>query len=100
MVGAVNSHLMMYVQLYICLNFVLIRNCLHLTGRDFGLSTVAVVGGMDITKQALQLLKNPHIIIATLGRLVDHLKRLKGFSLSSIQYLVSSFSYLLHSCLC
>ncbi|KAA0188415.1 hypothetical protein HAZT_HAZT003606 [Hyalella azteca] len=43
---------------------------------DLGLST------------ALMLLKNPHIIVATLGRIVDHLKHLKGFSLSSIKYLV------------
>ncbi|KAF2365802.1 DEAD/DEAH box helicase domain [Trinorchestia longiramus] len=57
-------------------------------GRDFGLSCMAVVGGIDMTQQALMLLKNPHIIVATLGRIVDHLKHLKGFSLSSIKYLV------------
>ncbi|XP_018024200.1 probable ATP-dependent RNA helicase DDX47 [Hyalella azteca] len=57
-------------------------------GREFGLSCLAVVGGIDMTQQALMLLKNPHIIVATLGRIVDHLKHLKGFSLSSIKYLV------------
>lgn len=38
--------------------------------------------------QGLQLAKKPHIIIATPGRLVDHLENLKGFNLKAIKYLV------------
>jgi len=47
-----------------------------------------VVGGMDMVAQGLQLAKKPHIIIATPGRLVDHLENMKGFNLKAIKYLV------------
>lgn len=39
--------------------------------------------------QALILAKKPHIIIATPGRLVDHLENTKGFNLRALKYLVS-----------
>ena len=39
-------------------------------------------------KQALALAKKPHVVIATPGRLVDHLENTKGFSLRSVKYLV------------
>lgn len=38
--------------------------------------------------QAIALGKKPHIIVATPGRLVDHLEKTKGFSLRSLKYLV------------
>lgn len=38
--------------------------------------------------QALALAKKPHVIIATPGRLVDHLENTKGFNLKSLKYLV------------
>lgn len=42
-----------------------------------------------MVEQAVALGKLPHIIIATPGRLLDHLKSTKGFSLKkSLRYLV------------
>lgn len=38
--------------------------------------------------QAIALGKKPHIIVATPGRLVDHLEKTKGFSLRTLKYLV------------
>jgi ATP-dependent RNA helicase DDX47/RRP3 len=38
--------------------------------------------------QALMLAKKPHIIVATPGRLVDHLENTKGFNLRSLKFLV------------
>lgn len=38
--------------------------------------------------QALALAKKPHIVVATPGRLVDHLENTKGFNFRSLQYLV------------
>jgi ATP-dependent RNA helicase DDX47/RRP3 len=43
---------------------------------------------MDMITQSLSLAKKPHIIIATPGRLVDHLENTKGFNLKSLKYLV------------
>jgi len=48
-----------------------------------------IVGGLDMVTQALALAKKPHVIVATPGRLVDHLENTKGFSLRSLKFLVS-----------
>ncbi|RFU27436.1 hypothetical protein B7463_g8906, partial [Scytalidium lignicola] len=47
-----------------------------------------IVGGMDMVSQAIALGKKPHIVVATPGRLLDHLENTKGFSLRSLKYLV------------
>lgn len=43
---------------------------------------------MDMVSQAVILGKKPHVIIATPGRLVDHLENTKGFNLKALKYLV------------
>lgn len=43
---------------------------------------------MDMMTQALSLAKKPHIVIATPGRLIDHLENTKGFSLRALKFLV------------
>lgn len=53
-----------------------------------GVRCVVVVGGVDKAVQALQLAKRPHIVVATPGRLQDHLETTKGFNLRTIRYLV------------
>lgn len=57
-------------------------------GASIGVKCAVIVGGMDMVTQALMLAKKPHIIIATPGRLVDHLQNTKGFSLKSLRFLV------------
>jgi ATP-dependent RNA helicase DDX47/RRP3 len=47
-----------------------------------------IVGGMDMTPQQIALAKKPHIVVATPGRLMDHLENTKGFSLRNLKYLV------------
>ncbi|KLJ06595.1 hypothetical protein EMPG_17896, partial [Blastomyces silverae] len=47
-----------------------------------------IVGGMDMVPQAIALGKKPHVIVATPGRLLDHLENTKGFSLRNLKYLV------------
>lgn len=47
-----------------------------------------LVGGMDMVSQAIALGKKPHIVVATPGRLLDHLENTKGFSLRALKYLV------------
>ena len=43
-------------------------------GDGVSLRQAVVVGGMDMMRQALELQKRPHVVIATPGRLVDHLR--------------------------
>ena len=57
-------------------------------GASISLQTCVLVGGLDMVTQALSLSKKPHVIIATPGRLVDHLQNTKGFHLKSIRFLI------------
>lgn len=57
-------------------------------GSGIGVKTAVVVGGVDMMSQAVALARKPHVVVATPGRLVDHLENTKGFSLRSIKYLV------------
>ncbi|SAL95415.1 hypothetical protein [Absidia glauca] len=58
-------------------------------GKGIGLKECVVVGGMDMMTQALELAKRPHVIIATPGRLRDHLRSSSGaVDLSRVKYLV------------
>ncbi|XP_068098790.1 probable ATP-dependent RNA helicase DDX47 [Hyperolius riggenbachi] len=57
-------------------------------GSSIGVKCVVIVGGIDMMSQALALAKKPHIVIATPGRLIDHLENTKGFNLRAIKYLV------------
>ena len=42
---------------------------------SFGIKTAVIVGGVSINLQLRALSKNPRILVATPGRLVDHMKR-------------------------
>lgn len=44
-------------------------------GRDKQVRVQSVYGGADIRPQIKRLSKNPHVIVGTPGRLIDHLKR-------------------------
>ena len=57
-------------------------------GSLIGVKCAVIVGGIDMMSQSLTLAKKPHIIIATPGRLVDHLENTKGFNLKALKYLV------------
>ena len=56
-------------------------------GEKLGLRTAALIGGEAMGRQAQSIKRNPHIIIATPGRLIDHLKR-GGLSLGDVKILV------------
>nr|CAD1832205.1 unnamed protein product [Ananas comosus var. bracteatus] len=57
-------------------------------GSALGLRCSALVGGVDMMRQAISLARRPHIVVATPGRLLDHLSSTKGFSLRTLKYLV------------
>merc|ERR1719323_516890 len=57
-------------------------------GATIGIKCATIVGGMDMVSQAIVLAKKPHVIVATPGRLVDHLENSKGFQLKQLKFLV------------
>lgn len=57
-------------------------------GKDIAVRSVAIAGGVDMMAQAVALAKKPHVIVATPGRLVDHLENTKGFSVRYAKFLV------------
>lgn len=57
-------------------------------GASIALHCACIVGGIDMMTQSIVLAKKPHVIVATPGRLVDHLQNTKGFNLRTLKYLV------------
>ncbi|XP_041033444.1 probable ATP-dependent RNA helicase DDX47 [Carcharodon carcharias] len=57
-------------------------------GSSIGVKSTVIVGGIDMMSQSLALAKKPHVVIATPGRLIDHLQNTKGFNLRALKYLV------------
>jgi len=57
-------------------------------GSGIKLQTAVVVGGLDMVTQAMALAKRPHVVVASPGRLVDHLENTKGFHLKTVKYVV------------
>lgn len=59
-------------------------------GAPLNVRTAVVVGGLDMMAQALELEKRPHVVIATPGRIVDHLRSSSGeWNLSRVKFLAS-----------
>ncbi|KAI0709425.1 DEAD-domain-containing protein [Earliella scabrosa] len=57
-------------------------------GSAMGVRCVTIIGGVDIQPQKVALAKKPHVIVATPGRLLEHLEETKGFSLRNLKFLV------------
>ncbi|TFK43590.1 P-loop containing nucleoside triphosphate hydrolase protein [Crucibulum laeve] len=58
-------------------------------GSSLNIRTAVIVGGMDMMAQALELGNRPHVVIATPGRIVDHLRSTAGeWDLSRVKFLV------------
>ena len=60
---------------------------LNKIGRPLGLKTAILIGGENIGKQIGQLRNRPHIVIATPGRLIDHLEQ-RTVNLATVKILV------------
>jgi ATP-dependent RNA helicase RhlE len=60
---------------------------LHGLGKSLGLKTAVLIGGESLDRQRRSLRQNPHIIIATPGRLIDHLQT-RSITLNNVGILV------------
>ncbi len=56
-------------------------------GGKFGLRTAVLIGGASMHMQLQALKKNPHVIVATPGRLIDHLEQ-RTIRLNEVKILV------------
>lgn len=56
-------------------------------GRIFGIKTIVLIGGASMYNQVCFLRNNPHIIIGTPGRIIDHIEQ-RTLNLSNIETLV------------
>ncbi|ERF76267.1 ATP-dependent rRNA helicase RRP3 [Endocarpon pusillum Z07020] len=65
-----------------------ISQAIEAMGSLISVRCTVLVGGMDMIPQSISLGKKPHIIVATPGRLLDHLENTKGFNLRGLKYLV------------
>ncbi|XP_033634384.1 probable ATP-dependent RNA helicase DDX49 [Asterias rubens] len=57
-------------------------------GKPIGVKDSVVIGGFDMVRQGLELSKKPHIVIATPGRLADHINSTDTCDLKNIKFLV------------
>jgi len=57
-------------------------------GAGICLEATTIIGGFDMVTQAMALAKKPHVIVASPGRLADHLENTKGFVLHTVKYLI------------
>ena len=58
-------------------------------GSPLNVRTAVIVGGMDMITQAIELDNRPHVVVATPGRLVDHLRSSTAeWDLSRVRFLV------------
>jgi len=60
---------------------------LHTLGRGIGLRTAVLIGGASMNMQNQSLRAKPHVIIATPGRLIDHLNQ-RTVALGAVKILV------------
>ncbi len=64
-----------------------VDEALRKLGSSFGLRTAVLIGGTSIRPQITAIRKNPHVIIATPGRLNDHLQQ-KTISLDTTRIVI------------
>ena len=65
-----------------------IGDSLASVGAGMGLRFVVVTGGRDTIRQSQDLDRRPHVVVATPGRLADHIRNNATLSLSRVKYLV------------
>ncbi|PIT88530.1 MAG: ATP-dependent helicase [Candidatus Magasanikbacteria bacterium CG10_big_fil_rev_8_21_14_0_10_36_32] len=56
-------------------------------GRNFGIKSAVLIGGYPIYQQIKNIRNNPHIIIGTPGRIIDHIEK-RTLNLSDVSILV------------
>ncbi|VFQ63554.1 unnamed protein product [Cuscuta campestris] len=66
----------------------LVEACHNLGWKTASKIQAELVGGIDKVRQSILLANRPNILVATPGRLLDHLSDTEGFSLRGLKFLV------------
>jgi ATP-dependent RNA helicase RhlE len=64
-----------------------VNEAIQKIGRNFGVKTAVLIGGVPIKTQIREISHNPHIIIGTPGRINDHIQQ-RTLNLSNVSILV------------
>ena len=64
-----------------------INESIQKIGRGFGIRTAVLIGGSPIRPQVIKIRDNPHVIIGTPGRIIDHIEQ-KTLSLHGVTILI------------
>lgn len=64
-----------------------VNEVLQSIGEKFGLRTVVLIGGASSHQQIQAIRRNPHILVSTPGRLIDHLRQ-KNLFLDKVKMIV------------
>ncbi len=64
-----------------------VDEAIQAVGRPLGLRTAVIIGGASMLMQTRALQRNPHIILATPGRLIDHLNQ-RTLRLNDVRILI------------
>jgi ATP-dependent RNA helicase RhlE len=64
-----------------------VSESLQKIGRSFGLKTSVLIGGSPIRQQIRELSYNPHVVIGTPGRIIDHIQQ-RTLNLNDVSVLV------------
>ncbi len=64
-----------------------VQESLNLIGKPFGIKTALLIGGSSMWRQVGDIRRNPHIVIGTPGRIIDHLDQ-RTLKLSGVKTLV------------
>jgi len=64
-----------------------VNEVLQSVGAQLGLRTVVLIGGASSHQQVQAMRRNPHIIVSTPGRLIDHLQQ-KNLTLEKVKMIV------------
>ena len=64
-----------------------VNEALQKIGRNFGVKTAVLIGGSPIRHQIREISYNPHIIIGTPGRIIDHIQQ-RTLNLNDVSILV------------
>jgi len=64
-----------------------VEESLHAIGKSLGLRTALLIGGASMVTQRNALQRKPHVVIATPGRMLDHMEQ-RTLTLSDVRILV------------